>query len=125
MTAGLGGTRPLEMTLAQNSRGLVPWAGIAARICTDQIQQEPSGMAPGRAFCFLPLPVAVGMPVHVNGYFELSSNRRCGFPLSGSLAMRQRSLCFTISPLTGTRPCNQTACHQCCKSSLACEHGIS
>ena len=30
----------------------------------------------GRAFCFLPLPVCTGLPVHVNGYFELSSNRR-------------------------------------------------
>ena len=32
--------------------------------------------AVGRAFCFLPLPVLTGLPVHINGYFELSSNRR-------------------------------------------------
>jgi hypothetical protein len=32
---------------------------------------------PGSAYCFLPLPVlAGGLPAHVNGYFELSSNRR-------------------------------------------------
>lgn len=30
----------------------------------------------GIAFCFLPLPVQTGLPVHVNAYFELSSNRR-------------------------------------------------
>ena len=30
----------------------------------------------GIAACFLPLPVRTGLPVHVNGYFELSSNRR-------------------------------------------------
>lgn len=30
----------------------------------------------GQAFCFLPLPVDSGLPVFVNGYFELSSNRR-------------------------------------------------
>lgn len=30
----------------------------------------------GRAFCFLPLPVRTGMAVQVNGYFEVSSNRR-------------------------------------------------
>ncbi len=30
----------------------------------------------GRAFCFLPLPVRTGLPVHVNAFFELSSNRR-------------------------------------------------
>ncbi|KAK9798935.1 hypothetical protein WJX73_003884 [Symbiochloris irregularis] len=76
VTAGLGGTRPREMTLAQNSRGLVPWAGIAARLHPDHLLQESGNLASGRAFCFLPLPVSVGMPVHVNGYFELSSNRR-------------------------------------------------
>jgi len=40
---------------------------------------EDGGDAPallGVAACFLPLPVATGLPVHVNGYFELSSNRR-------------------------------------------------
>lgn len=26
----------------------------------------------GRAFVFLPLPLATGLPVHVNGCFELS-----------------------------------------------------
>lgn len=30
----------------------------------------------GLAFCFLPLPVKTNLPVHMNGYFELSSNRR-------------------------------------------------
>lgn len=30
----------------------------------------------GQAFCFLPLPVKTKLPVHVNAYFELSSNRR-------------------------------------------------
>lgn len=30
----------------------------------------------GQVFCFLPLPVDSGLPVFVNGYFELSSNRR-------------------------------------------------
>jgi hypothetical protein len=30
----------------------------------------------GQAFCFLPLPVRTRLPVHVNAYFELSSNRR-------------------------------------------------
>ncbi|XP_020581520.1 sacsin isoform X2 [Phalaenopsis equestris] len=30
----------------------------------------------GRAFCFLPLPISTGLPIHINAYFELSSNRR-------------------------------------------------
>ena len=41
---------------------------------------RPAGgsISSGRAFCFLPLPIYTGMPprVHINGYFELSSNRR-------------------------------------------------
>ncbi len=47
---------------------LVPWSGVAARL-------SPSPIS-GEAYCFLPLPVKTGLPVHVNGYFELSSNRR-------------------------------------------------
>lgn len=49
---------------------LVPWAGVAARISPTY---EVDG---GNAYCFLPLPVKTRLPIHVNGYFELSSNRR-------------------------------------------------
>jgi len=45
----------------------------------------------GKAFCFLPLPVDTQLPVHVNGYFELSSNRRdiwFGQDMSGDGARR-------------------------------------
>lgn len=37
---------------------------------------HPREVFEGRAFCFLPLPISTGLPVHVNAYFELSSNRR-------------------------------------------------
>uniref|UniRef100_A0A7N0RD15 RING-type domain-containing protein n=1 Tax=Kalanchoe fedtschenkoi TaxID=63787 RepID=A0A7N0RD15_KALFE len=52
---------------------LLPWASVAACISnsTDDDITEV-----GRAFCFLPLPVRTGMPLHVNGFFEVSSNRR-------------------------------------------------
>ena len=49
-------------------RGLLPWVALAARL-----DGPPSR---GRAFVFLPLPILTGLPVHVNAYFELSSNRR-------------------------------------------------
>jgi len=52
---------------------LVPWAGVAALLQRDS---APAQAVKGRAFCFLPLPAETGLPVHVNGYFELSSNRR-------------------------------------------------
>eukprot|EP00282_Hemiselmis_andersenii_P008175 CAMPEP_0114109248 /NCGR_PEP_ID=MMETSP0043_2-20121206/671_1 /TAXON_ID=464988 /ORGANISM="Hemiselmis andersenii, Strain CCMP644" /LENGTH=412 /DNA_ID=CAMNT_0001201105 /DNA_START=37 /DNA_END=1271 /DNA_ORIENTATION=- len=52
---------------------LVPWAGVASLVAQNG---KAPGQVKGRAFCFLPLPAETGLPVHVNGYFELSSNRR-------------------------------------------------
>lgn len=64
----LGGGRARAHALAPEARGrgFVPWAGVAARLDAE---------IAGRAFCFLPLPVTTHLPVHTNGYFELSSNR--------------------------------------------------
>ena len=74
---------------------LVPWAAVAAELDHEtangaddsKASREPSG----RAFCFLPLPVMTGLPVHVNAFFELSSNRRDvwhGGDMSGGGAAR-------------------------------------
>lgn len=49
---------------------LIPWAGVAARL------SPICDVDGGNAYCFLPLPVKTNLPIHVNGYFELSSNRR-------------------------------------------------
>ena len=81
----------------------VPWGGVAAHLThngtlvslllnkldnkegKDTAQSQSLAQSPnsrvgnegsGNAFCFLPLPVDTGLPVHVNGFFELSSNRR-------------------------------------------------
>ena len=74
-----GKARALALSDTGVSRGLVPWVGVAARVphpdeSTEQFVE--SFRDDGRAFCFLPLPVKTGLPVHVNAYFELSSNRR-------------------------------------------------
>ena len=58
-----------------SGRGLMPWTGVAALLSVGDATPQ-LGEGSGRAFCFLPLPVRTGLPVHVNGYFELSSNRR-------------------------------------------------
>lgn len=68
----LGGGNASKMATDQalSHMKLIPWAGVAARlspIC------EVDG---GNAYCFLPLPVKTNLPIQVNGYFELSSNRR-------------------------------------------------
>ena len=34
------------------------------------------GTTAGKAFVFLPLPVNTGLPLHINGFFEVSENRR-------------------------------------------------
>ena len=44
------------------------WAGVALR--------GDGRPARGRAYCFLPLPVATGLPAHLNAAFALTSNRR-------------------------------------------------
>ena len=66
---------------------LLPYGGIAARIeCNVPWQLELQNnnnnnktglLKEGKAFCFLSLPVHTGLPIHVNGYFELSSNVSC------------------------------------------------
>lgn len=83
----LGGPRATAIAGSEKAKFMkfVPWAGVAARLSTtaaavaspvDGEGSEPLPPAPrGAAYCFLPLPVQTGLPVHVNGYFELSSNR--------------------------------------------------
>ena len=60
--------------------GLLPRGGIAARISEQYKSQSSSSRASRRpqhkAFCFLPLPLETGLPVHVNGHFYLDSARR-------------------------------------------------
>ncbi|GIM06469.1 hypothetical protein Vretimale_10712, partial [Volvox reticuliferus] len=89
---------------------MVPWVGVAARVPYANVGGDAgeleTAITPrrdagkggdvdnnldGRAFCFLPLPIRTGLPVHVNGYFELSSNRRdiwYGGDMSGAGAAR-------------------------------------
>ncbi|KAL9324800.1 hypothetical protein ACSQ67_005445 [Phaseolus vulgaris] len=79
---------------------LLPWASIAACISENSTKRfwEINGVVvseknaimlllvcvldmnnilrTGQAFCFLPLPVRTGLTVQVNGFFEVSSNRR-------------------------------------------------
>lgn len=75
----LGGPRATAIAESEQARHmrLVPWAGVAARLSSTAESRDGNPLAApsGAAYCFLPLPVNTGLPVHVNGYFELSSNR--------------------------------------------------
>ena len=80
-----GNTQGMATATENLHMRLVPWAGVAACIRQTGPAGPPSSpLHPaaqllarlGRAYCFLPLPAETQLPVHVNGYFELSSNRR-------------------------------------------------
>lgn len=94
---GGGVARTMALTAhAETSGRLVPWVGVAAPlslsdplpaagVLSDTLVAQtgaavnsstPKKETTGRVFCFLPLPIYSSLPVHVNGYFELSSNRR-------------------------------------------------
>ena len=56
----------------------LPIVGVAMPLPNDPEMQTPD--IKGHVFCFLPLPVPMrsltGLPVHINGFFALSQNRR-------------------------------------------------
>ena len=81
----MGGGKAREMSVSKEVAefGLqpVPWGGVAARLAANgnvlPMDAEPPLLAVhGRPYCLLPLPSSSGLPVHVNGFFEISSNRR-------------------------------------------------
>ncbi|XP_030840846.1 sacsin-like [Strongylocentrotus purpuratus] len=51
-------------------RKLLPVGAVAARLTGKKEELK------GTAFCFLPLPIATGLPVHVHGYFALDHESR-------------------------------------------------
>ena len=53
------------------SHCITPKHGLAALLSASKMSHFE-----GKAFCFLPLPLNTNLPVHVNGQFILSSNRR-------------------------------------------------
>jgi hypothetical protein len=68
---------------------LLPWAGTAARLRdtdADKDQHSAVSSTDGLAYVFLPLPVHTGLPVHVNGFFEVGSSGYQCFFLYESLA---------------------------------------
>jgi len=64
----------LMQRLAERGEKAVPWAGAAALISRTGNSQQKAFV--GRSYCFLPLPQETGLPVHINGFFDLDSSRR-------------------------------------------------
>ena len=74
---GTGSSSALALTPEGREKGLMPFAETAAKInCCVQTATKIPLVVPGEAFCFLPLSIQTGLPVHINGYFAITSNRR-------------------------------------------------
>jgi len=58
----------------ESQEKVLPWAGAAARINAVSTEENPQP-AGGKVYCFLPLPLESGLPVHINGFFNLNSSR--------------------------------------------------
>ena len=75
------------MQFSKVEKSLLPSAGVAAKLIPDKRGKllpvpvghpitENAQQPKGRLFCYLPLPIGGGFPVHVNGAFAVASNRR-------------------------------------------------
>ena len=77
---GEGTSREIANSEEGRCQGLMACAGIGAKL---SVQRHYMGKknyqatkCKGEAFCFLPLSIPTGLPVHLNGYFAVTSNRR-------------------------------------------------
>ena len=61
---------------ARNDKTLVPVAGVAASLSSSNGSFHPNKNIQGKVFCFMPLPITSNLPVHVNGYFAVTSSRQ-------------------------------------------------
>ena len=73
------------MQFAKKDPSLLPSAGVAVQLvptASNAFLPQPVAKIVdgldlgGTIFCYLPLPIHSGLPMHINGAFELASNRR-------------------------------------------------
>ena len=55
--------------------GLLPRGGVACQLENKHTGQLPKDQSK-KAYCFLPLPIETGLPVHINGHFALEHESR-------------------------------------------------
>eukprot|EP01061_Rhynchopus_euleeides_P046812 TRINITY_DN9067_c0_g5_i1.p1 TRINITY_DN9067_c0_g5~~TRINITY_DN9067_c0_g5_i1.p1 ORF type:complete len:3266 (+),score=1175.25 TRINITY_DN9067_c0_g5_i1:544-9798(+) len=79
ISSTVAGGKAKDMAV-RSERKLIPWAGVAMLVERQAKQSREMVQWPrdlkGRVYAFLPLPQHTSMPLHLNGAFELSSNRR-------------------------------------------------
>ena len=73
------------LKFAKGDLSLLPSAGAAVQLVTNTsgnilpvpVKKKVDGLAVnGLLFCYLPLPIYSGLPIHINGAFALAANRR-------------------------------------------------
>ena len=65
------------MQLSREEPNLLPSAGVAVQLKeTTRGSFSPQPISNGSLFCYLPLPIISGLPVHVNGAFAVDASRR-------------------------------------------------
>ena len=85
VASSMGKGQALQFT--KNDKSLLPSAGVAAQLIPDErgnltpvpvVDQMTADVQhpKGRLFCYLPLPINSGFPVHVNGAFAVAASRR-------------------------------------------------
>ena len=71
----MGTAESLKMAIQDDS--LVPCVTVAARIqCLEDEVFVPLQLTSGAIFSFMPLPIRSGLPIHINGSFAVTSNRK-------------------------------------------------
>nr|XP_033804575.1 sacsin isoform X2 [Geotrypetes seraphini] len=71
----------LKFSLNENGRrlGLVPCGAVGVMLSETQNQKwivKPNCNSSGEVFCYLPLRIKTGLPLHINGCFAVTSNRK-------------------------------------------------
>ena len=80
----LGRKESAQMAMLNQVRGLLPIAAAAVRFSDSQchssllpLQDCPLGFyKEGHLFCFLPLPIKIPLPMHINGSFAVTHDRK-------------------------------------------------
>ena len=73
------GTRPSSLQHRPEIEGLVPLTEVAIKLdpsSTEHMWKPSSDSKYGKVFCFLPLPITIPLPFHVNGFFSVGKDRR-------------------------------------------------
>ena len=70
---------PSSLQHRPEAKGLLPLAEVAIKLdpsSTEQMWKPSSDSKYGKLCCFLPLPMTIPLPFHVNGFFSVGKDRR-------------------------------------------------